>query len=100
MCYDALHYAHRSVAEPTKEMLVLEVWYVHECALSHNGALATYCIVSGSRWQAFIWQKCMALIWYWQTSNLAIRIICYVWICVKLNWLFLFYQMRQIANYM
>ena len=29
-----LHYAHRSVAEPTKEMLVLEVWYVCDCTLS------------------------------------------------------------------
>ena len=32
----SIMYLHRSVAEPSKEMLVLEVWYVHVCTLNNN----------------------------------------------------------------
>ena len=32
----SIMYLHRSVAEPSKEMLALEVWYVHECTLKNK----------------------------------------------------------------
>jgi hypothetical protein len=46
----SLYSARRSVAEPTKEMLVLEVWYVCDCMYTHMPQPRALMIMHGIAW--------------------------------------------------